>query len=69
MPAYLVQHPAAQAREDILIEDAHLELAFHGGWAVFTDHDGVCLAIPTGQGACIRRIDPEEEQQPAPSKE
>ena len=69
MPAYIVQHPAAQAREDILIEDPELELAFAYGWAVFTDVDGVCLAIPAGQGAHIRRVDPDEEQQPAPQKE
>ncbi|GHG15048.1 hypothetical protein ACFFSH_38130 [Streptomyces filamentosus] len=68
MPAYLVQHPAAQAQEDILIEDPRLQLTFQAGWAVFTDPNGVCLAIPAGQGAHIQRIDPDEEQ-PAPTKE
>jgi hypothetical protein len=57
MPAYLIQHPAEQRREDILIEDADLTLTFAGGWAVFTDTQGVCFAIPSGQGAHIQRVD------------
>ena len=53
MPAYLIQHPAEQRREDILIEDDDLTLAFTGGWAVFADGHGVCpvsythLTLPT----------------------
>lgn len=61
MPAYLIQHPAEQRREDILIEDAALTLTFAGGWAVFTDPQGVCLAVPAGQGAHIQRVDSAEE--------
>ena len=64
MPAYLVQHPAEQRREDILIEDADLTLAFQDGWAVFTDAQGVCLAVPNGQGAHIQRVDADEEAAP-----
>lgn len=69
MPAYLIQHPAEQRREDILIEDDNLKLTFDNGWALFTDSSGVCLAIPAGQGAYIRRIDPDQDhdpEQPAP---
>ncbi|MFE7510185.1 hypothetical protein ACFU8I_02990 [Streptomyces sp. NPDC057540] len=66
MPAYLIQHPAEQRREDILVEDPDLSLAFSGGWAVFTDSEGVCLAIPSGQGAHIERVD---QEGPAPQKE
>ena len=61
MPAYLIQHPAEQRREDILIEDDDLTLAFTGGWAVFADGHGVCLAIPSGQGAHIHRVDEQKE--------
>lgn len=69
MPAYLIQHPAEQRREDVLIEDPALELAFAAGWAVFTDAQGVCLAIPSGQGAHIQRVDEDQNQEPAPQKE
>jgi hypothetical protein len=69
MPAYLIQHPAEQRREDILIEDPSLALTFEGGWAVFTDGQGICLAIPAGQGAHIQRVDEDQEQGPAPQKE
>ncbi|MFD3568449.1 hypothetical protein [Streptomyces sp. NPDC058667] len=68
MPAYLIQHPAEQRREDILIQDAHLTLTFAGGWAVFTDSSGICLAIPSGQGAHIQRVDDQQDQEPAPQK-
>lgn len=57
MPAYLIQHPADKRREDILIEDPQLALSFQGGWAVFTDTDGVCLAISCTQGLRIERAD------------
>jgi hypothetical protein len=64
MSAYLIQHPAEQRREDILIEDDSLTLTFTGGWAVFTDGQGVCLAIPAGQGAHIQRVDSDAAEQP-----
>lgn len=67
MPAYLIQHPVEQRREDILVEDDDLKLSFAGGWAVFADADGVCLAIPCGQGASIQRVD--DQQEPAPQRE
>lgn len=67
MAAYLIQHPAEQRREDILIEDPDLTLTFDAGWAVFTDTQGICLAIPCGQGAHIQRVD--QDQEPAPQKE
>ncbi|NML55386.1 hypothetical protein HHL19_16580 [Streptomyces sp. R302] len=60
MPAYLIQHPAEQRREDILLEDPHLTLSFQGDWAVFTDADGICLALPSGKGAHIQRVDPKD---------
>jgi hypothetical protein len=69
MAAYLIQHPAEQRREDILIEDPALTLTFDSGWAVFTDGQGICLAIPAGQGAHIQRVDEDQEQGPAPQKE
>ncbi|TXS22398.1 hypothetical protein EAO70_05935 [Streptomyces sp. adm13(2018)] len=68
MPAYLIRHPAELRREDVLVEDGTLELAFTGGWAVFTDNNGVCLAIPGGQGAHIERVDTPDEE-PAPPRE
>ncbi|MET9728424.1 hypothetical protein [Streptomyces zaomyceticus] len=64
MPAYLIQHPAEQRREDMLIEDEELTLAFTSGWAVFTDGKGVCLAIPAGQGAHIQRMDSDMTEEP-----
>lgn len=67
MPAYLIRHPAAQQREDILIEDPALTLTFHDGWAVFTDDHGIALAIPATHDAHIQRVDQPEE--PAPQKE
>jgi len=69
MPAYLIQHPAEQRREDILIDDPQLALTFTGGWAVFTDSQGICFAIPSGQGAHIQRVDEGQDQEPAPQKE
>jgi hypothetical protein len=66
MPAYLVIHPRDQKRDDLLVEDPELTLRFEAGWAVLADDNGVCLAIPSGQGACIQRVD--EEQEPAPQE-
>ncbi|SDL27956.1 hypothetical protein [Streptomyces indicus] len=66
MPRYLIVHPRDQKRDDVLIEDPALTLHFDAGWAVLTDTQGVCLAIPSGQGASIQRVDDEE---PAPQKE
>jgi hypothetical protein len=67
MTAYLIVHPRDQKRDDVLIEDPHLGLTVTDGWAVFTDADGICLAIPAGLGAQIQRVD--EDQEPAPQKE
>ncbi|MFC8273758.1 hypothetical protein ACFUJR_14795 [Streptomyces sp. NPDC057271] len=69
MPAYLIQHPAEQRREDILIEDPALTLSLEAGWAVFRDSEGICFAIPSGQGAHIQRVEAEQDEQPAPQKE
>lgn len=63
MPKYLIRHPAKEAREDVLLEDEPLTLTFEGGWAIFTDADGICFAVPSGQGAHIQRIDPDPESQ------
>lgn len=59
MPAYLIVHPRDQRRDDVLIEDDNLTLTFEAGWAVLADSDGICLAIPGGQGASIQRVDAE----------
>jgi hypothetical protein len=72
MTRYLIVHPREQRKEDILIEDPHLTLTVTDGWAVFTDHAGICLAIPAGLGAQIQRVDEEQapaHEEPAPQKE
>ncbi|MGW9399338.1 hypothetical protein [Streptomyces sp. NPDC055642] len=72
MPAYLIVHPREQRKEDVLVEDPHLELTVTDGWAIFTDHAGICLAIPAGLGAQIQRVDEEQapgHEEPAPQKE
>ena len=71
MPAYLIVHPREQRKDDVLIEDPHLALTVVDGWAVFTDQDGICLAIPAGLGAHIQRVDEDQDtdQEPAPQKE
>lgn len=66
MPAYLITHPREQKLDDLVIEDPTLTLRFEAGWAVLEDERGVCLAIPSGQGASIQRVD---EEEPAPRKE
>jgi hypothetical protein len=72
VPAYLIIHPREQRKDDAVIEGGDLHLAVTDGWAVFTDHSGICLAIPAGLGAQIQRVDEEQEphdQEPAPQKE
>ncbi|GAA2803037.1 hypothetical protein VO63_05160 [Streptomyces showdoensis] len=64
MPAYLIQHPTEKRREDVLVEDPELTLAFQGEWAVFSDANGVCLAIPSAQQAHIQRVDEGERDGP-----
>lgn len=64
MPAYLIVHPREQRREDVHIEDPHLTLTVTDGWAVFTDQDGICLAIPAGLGAQIQRVDEPQDTDP-----
>lgn len=59
MPAYLIAHPRDQRRDDVLVEADDLTLTFQAGWAVLADGKGVCLAIPSGQGASIQRVDEE----------
>lgn len=54
---YLITYPKGQG-EDVLIEDPALTLTFTGGWAVFSDDRGPCLAVPSGT-ATIQRIDEE----------
>lgn len=61
MARYLIIHPRDQRRDDVLIEDDNLTLRFEGGWAVLADREGICLAIPSGQGASIQRVDEEPE--------
>jgi hypothetical protein len=72
MAAFLIVHPAGQRRDDILLEDDPLTVDFDGGWAIFRDGDGMCLAIPSALGARIERVDEEKDPQhekPAPQKE
>lgn len=57
MPAYLVIHPREQHRDDLRIQADDLTLTFEAGWAILADTNGVCLAIPSGQGASIQRDD------------
>lgn len=57
MPAYLIVHPREQRKDDILVEDDDLTLRFEAGWAILSDANGTCLAIPSGQGASIQRVD------------
>ncbi|MER5461661.1 hypothetical protein ABT010_13425 [Streptomyces sp. NPDC002668] len=66
MPAYLVTHAKSQ-HGDIRIEDDTLTLKVTTQWAIFTDGQGVALALPTEQVASIQRVD--DTQEPAPQKE
>ncbi|MEU2674207.1 hypothetical protein ABZ622_36160 [Streptomyces sp. NPDC007164] len=62
MPRYLITYPKGQG-EDILVEDARLELRLAQGWAVLDDQHGVCLAVPSHAGATITRInEPDDER-------
>jgi hypothetical protein len=67
VPRFLIVHPRDQKRDDVLIEDPALTLRFEAGWAILADADGICLAVPSGQGASIQRVD--EEHEPAPQEE
>lgn len=70
MPAYLIIHPAGQRRDDIHLEDDHLTLTFTGDWAIFTDANGICLALPAALEAHIQRVDePHQPQETAPREE
>jgi hypothetical protein len=70
VPRYLIIHPREQRKDDALIEGDDLHLAVTDGWAIFTDQHGICLAIPTGLGAQIQRVDePQDTEEPAPQKE
>jgi hypothetical protein len=69
MPAYLIVHPREQRRDDVLIEADDLTLRFETGWAILDDTHGVCLAIPSEQGASIQRVDEPQDQESAPQKE
>jgi hypothetical protein len=72
VPAYLIVHPREQRREDVLIEGDDLTLTVVDGWAVFSDHAGICLAIPAGLGAQVQRVDEPQDPgppEPAPQKE
>ena len=62
MPAYLIVHPRDQRRDDVLVEDDELTLTFQAGWAVLADGKGICLAIPSEQGASIQRVDEEQKE-------
>lgn len=64
MPSYLITHPKGQQGEDILVEDPYLTLTIQGSWAVLTDQQGICAAVPAA-GAIITRIDEQPEDEPA----
>lgn len=64
MAAYLVIHPRDQHRDDLRICGDDITLHFEAGWAIFTDSQGVCLALPAGQGASIQRDDEPSELGP-----
>lgn len=64
MSAYLIVHPREQRKDDILVEDDDLVLRFEAGWAILSDANGICLAIPSGQGASIQRVDEVPELSP-----
>jgi hypothetical protein len=61
MAAYLVIHPRGQKRDDVLIEGDDITLTIQASWAVLSDSQGVCLAVPSGQGASIQRVDQPQE--------
>ena len=61
MPAFLVVHSRGQRKDDALIEGDDLTLTIQGSWAVLSDTHGICLAIPSGQGASIQRVDQPQE--------
>lgn len=63
MPRYLIAYPKGKG-EDILAEDADLTLTTDGAWAVLTDPQGPCIAVPAHAGATITRIDEPQDQQP-----
>ena len=72
MPAYLISHPGGK-RDDILIEDPHLTLDIHHGWAIFSDNNGPCLALSPARDATIQRIDPPDpgnqpDEEPTPGR-
>jgi hypothetical protein len=57
VPAYLIRYPQGERSEDTLVEDQSLTLNFEHGWAVFSDANGFCLAVPCSKGASIERFD------------
>lgn len=72
MPAYVIIHPAGQRRDDLVLQDEPLTIEFNGGWAIFSDGNGICTAIPAALGARIERVDEPQDtgdQEPAPAKE
>lgn len=62
MPRYLITHPKGQHGEDILVEDPDLILTIQGDWAILSDPQGPCLAVPAHAGATITRIDEQPEE-------
>lgn len=62
MAAYLVIHPRGQKRDDVLIEGDDITLGIQGSWAVLSDSNGICIAVPSGQGASIQRVDEPPEE-------
>jgi len=62
VPRYLITHPKGKQGEDILIEDPDLTLTIQGEWAILSDPQGPCLAVPAHAGATITRIDEQPEE-------
>lgn len=72
MPAYVIIHPAGQRRDDLVLQDEPLTVEFADGWAIFSDGNGFCTAIPAALGARIERVDEPQDtegQELAPQKE
>ncbi|MFE4857368.1 hypothetical protein [Streptomyces sp. NPDC056670] len=56
MPAYVISQPG-QSGEEVVIEDQQLTVDFQSGWALFSDDNGLCFALPDDLGATIQRVD------------
>lgn len=56
MTAYHVLFPDRPG-DSLAIDSADLTLTFQGEWALFTDSQGIALAVAPSAGTTIQRID------------